>query len=108
MSSRKAKHPGRTHISIMEKEKFSDFRQIKPGTVRVLMQHSATVDNTKAMLGTITRTEAHPCRTHVDSESREDEKTLLADQGFRRGHATIHLPENFCTIDEIAKEVGWI
>lgn len=90
------------HISIMVKE-ILDFLQIKPGQTGF----DATLGyggHTKAMLEQL-QGQGHIHATDVDPAESAKTKKRLADQGFGEDMLTIHL-QNFCTIDEIAKEVG--
>ena len=75
----KGNTPAGMHISIMVKE-IIDFLDIKPG-------------------------QGHMFATDVDPIESEKTKKRLAEAGFGEDILTIKL-QNFCTIDEIAKEVG--
>ena len=98
----KGNTPAGMHISIMVKE-ILDFLQIKPGQTGF----DATLGyggHTKAMLEQL-QGQGHIHATDVDPAESAKTKKRLADQGFGEDMLTIHL-QNFCTIDEIAKEVG--
>ena len=90
------------HISIMVKE-ILDFLQIKPGETGF----DATLGyggHTKAMMECL-KGEGHMYATDVDPEESAKTKKRLAEQGFGEDILTVKL-QNFCTIDEIAEEVG--
>ncbi len=90
------------HISIMVKE-ILDFLEIKPGQTGF----DATLGyggHTKAMLECLNG-EGHIYATDVDHEEAAKTKKRLEEAGFGEDMLTIKL-QNFCTIDEIAKEVG--
>ena len=90
------------HISIMVKE-IIDFLEIKPGQVGF----DATLGyggHTKAMLECL-KGQGHMYATDVDPEESAKTRKRLAEQGFGEDILTIKL-QNFCTIDEIAEEVG--
>ena len=98
----KGNTPAGMHISIMVKE-ILDFLQIKPGQTGF----DATLGyggHTKAMLEQL-QGQGHIHATDVDPVESAKTKKRLAEQGFGEDMLTIHL-QNFCTIDEIAKEVG--
>ena len=99
---RKGSTPAGMHISIMVKE-IIDFLQIKPGQTGF----DATLGyggHTKAMLECL-KGQGHMYATDVDPIESAKTKKRLADAGFGEDILTIRL-QNFCTIDEIAKEVG--
>ena len=99
---RKGSTPAGMHISIMVRE-ISDFLQIKPGQNGV----DATLGyggHTKAMLECL-KGQGHMYATDVDPIESAKTKKRLADAGFGEDILTIRL-QNFCTIDEIAKEAG--
>lgn len=99
---RKGSTPAGMHISIMVKE-IIDFLQIKPGQTGF----DATLGyggHTKAMLECL-KGQGHMYATDVDPIESAKTKKRLADAGFGEDVLTIRL-QNFCTIDEIAKEVG--
>ena len=99
---RKGNTPAGMHISIMVKE-ILDFLEIKPGQVGF----DATLGyggHTKAMLQCL-QGEGHIYATDVDPEESAKTRKRLAEQGFGEDMLTVKL-QNFCTIDEIAKEVG--
>ena len=99
---RKGNTPAGMHISIMVKE-IIDFLQIKPGQTGF----DATLcygGHTKAMLECL-RGQGHMYATDVDPIESAKTKKRLADAGFGEDILTIRL-QNFCTIDEIAKEAG--
>ena len=90
------------HISIMVKE-IIDFLDIKPGQTGF----DATLGyggHTRAMLEKL-EGQGHMFATDVDPIESEKTKKRLAEAGFGEDILTIKL-QNFCTIDEIAKEVG--
>ena len=90
------------HISIMVQE-ILDFLKIQPGEVGF----DATLGyggHTKAMLKCL-EGKGHIYATDVDPEESAKTKKRLEEQGFGEDILTIRL-QNFCTIDEIAKEVG--
>ena len=98
----KGNTPAGMHISIMVKE-ILDFLQIKPGETGF----DATLGyggHTKAMLERL-EGQGHIYATDVDPEESAKTKKRLADLGFGEEILTVRL-QNFCTIDEIAKEVG--
>ena len=98
----KGNTPAGTHISIMVKE-ILDFLEIKPGQVGF----DATLGyggHTKAMLQCL-QGKGHVYATDVDHEEAAKTKKRLDELGFGEDILTIKL-QNFCTIDEIAKEVG--
>lgn len=98
----KGNTPAGMHISIMVNE-ILDFLKIQPGETGF----DATLGYggyTKAMLQCLNG-QGHIYATDVDPVESEKTKKRLADQGFGEGILTIRL-QNFCTIDEIAKEVG--
>ena len=97
----KGNTPAGMHISIMVKE-ILDFLQIKPGEIGF----DATLGyggHTKAMLERL-EGQGHIYATDVDPEESAKTKKRLADLGFGEEILTVRL-QNFCTIDEIAKEV---
>ena len=96
----KGNTPAGMHISIMVNE-ILDFLKIQPGEIGF----DATLGyggHTKAMLQ---QGQGHIYATDVDPVESAKTKKRLADQGFGEEILTIRL-QNFCTIDEIAKEVG--
>ena len=98
----KGNTPAGMHISIMVKE-ILDFLEIKPGQVGF----DATFGyggHTKAMLQCL-QGKGHVYATDVDHEEAAKTKKRLEELGFGEDILTIKL-QNFCTIDEIAKEVG--
>ena len=99
---RKGGTPAGMHISIMVNE-ILDFLKIQPGEIGF----DATLGyggHTKAMLQQL-QLQGHIYATDVDPVESAKTKKRLADQGFGEEILTIRL-QNFCTIDEIAKEVG--
>ena len=99
---RKGSTPAGMHISIMVRE-IIDFLQIKPGQTGF----DATLGyggHTKAMLECL-KGRGHMYATDVDPIESAKTKKRLADAGFGEDVLTIRL-QNFCTIDEIAKEAG--
>ena len=99
---RKGSTPAGMHISIMVRE-IIDFLQIKPGQTGF----DATLGyggHTKAMLECL-KGQGHMYATDVDPIESAKTKKRLADAGFGEDILTIRL-QNFCTIDEIAKEAG--
>ena len=98
----KGNTPAGMHISIMVNE-ILDFLKIQPGETGF----DATLGyggHTKAMLECL-KGEGHIYATDVDPEESAKTRKRLADQGFGEDILSICL-QNFCTIDEIAKEVG--
>ena len=98
----KGNTPAGMHISIMVNE-ILDFLKIQPGEIGF----DATLGyggHTKAMLQQL-QGQGHIYATDVDPVESAKTKKRLADQGFGEAILTIRL-QNFCTIDEIAKEVG--
>ena len=98
----KGNTPAGMHISIMVNE-ILDFLKIQPGEIGF----DATLGyggHTKAMLQQL-QLQGHIYATDVDPVESAKTKKRLADQGFGEEILTIRL-QNFCTIDEIAKEVG--
>lgn len=99
---RKGNTPAGMHISIMVKE-IIDFLNIQPGETGF----DATLGyggHTKAMLQCLNGS-GHIYATDVDSEESAKTRKRLEEQGFGADLLTVKL-QNFCTIDEIAKEVG--
>ncbi len=98
----KGNTPAGMHISIMVNE-ILDFLKIQPGEIGF----DATLGyggHTKALLQQL-QGQGHIYATDVDPVESAKTKKRLADQGFGEEILTIRL-QNFCTIDEIAKEVG--
>lgn len=98
----KGNTPAGMHISIMVNE-ILNFLKIQPGEIGF----DATLGyggHTKAMLQQL-QGQGHIYATDVDPVESAKTKKRLADQGFGEEILTIRL-QNFCTIDEIAKEVG--
>ncbi|MBC5684648.1 16S rRNA (cytosine(1402)-N(4))-methyltransferase RsmH [Ruminococcus hominis] len=98
----KGNTPAGMHISIMVQE-ILEFLKIQPGEIGF----DATLGyggHTKAMLQCLDG-KGHIYATDVDPEESAKTRKRLADQGFGEDILTIRL-QNFCTIDEIAKEVG--
>ena len=98
----KGNTPAGMHRSIMVQE-ILDFLKIQPGETGF----DATLGyggHTKAMLECL-KGEGHIYATDVDPEESAKTRKRLADQGFGEDILSIRL-QNFCTIDEIAKEVG--
>ena len=98
----KGNTPAGMHISIMVKE-ILDFLKIQPGETGF----DATLGyggHTKAMLEQL-QGRGHIYATDVDPEESAKTKKRLAEAGYGEEILTIKL-QNFCTIDEIAKEVG--
>lgn len=99
---RKGNTPAGMHISIMVKE-ILDFLQIQPGETGF----DATLGyggHTKAMLECL-HGEGYMYATDVDPEESAKTKKRLEELGYGEDILSIRL-QNFCTIDEIAKEVG--
>ena len=99
---RKGNTPAGMHISIMVPE-ILDFLQIQPGQTGF----DATLGyggHTRAML-TKLNGHGHIYATDVDPEESAKTRKRLADLGFGDDILTIRL-QNFCTIDEIAREAG--
>ena len=98
----KGNTPAGMHISIMVKE-ILDFLNIQPGEIGF----DATLGyggHTKAMLQCLNG-KGHIYATDVDPEESAKTKKRLAEQGFGEELLTVKL-QNFCTIDEMANEVG--
>ena len=98
----KGNTPAGMHRSIMVQE-ILDFLKIQPGETGF----DATLGyggHTKAMLECL-KGKGHIYATDVDPEESAKTRKRLADQGFGEDILSIRL-QNFCTIDEIAKEVG--
>lgn len=98
----KGNTPAGMHISIMVKE-ILDFLKIQPGETGF----DATLGyggHTKDMLDQL-QGRGHIYATDVDPEESAKTKKRLAEAGYGEEILTIKL-QNFCTIDEIAKEVG--
>ena len=98
----KGNTPAGMHISIMVNE-ILDFLKIQPGETGF----DATLGyggHTKAMLECL-KGQGHIYATDVDPEESAKTRKRLSDQGFGEDILSIRL-QNFCTIDEIAKEVG--
>ena len=98
----KKKTKTKKHKNIMVNE-ILDFLKIQPGETGF----DATLGyggHTKAMLECL-KGKGHIYATDVDPEESAKTRKRLADQGFGEDILSIRL-QNFCTIDEIAKEVG--
>ena len=98
----KGNTPAGMHRSIMVKE-ILDFLKIQPGETGF----DATLGyggHTKAMMECL-QGQGHMYATDVDPEESAKTRKRLADQGFGEEILTVKL-QNFCTIDEIAKEAG--
>ena len=98
----KGNTPAGMHISIMVQE-ILDFLKIQPGEIGF----DATLGyggHTKAMLQCL-EGKGHIYATDVDPEESAKTKKRLAEMGFGEDLLTVRL-QNFCTIDEIAREVG--
>ena len=98
----KGNTPAGMHRSIMVKE-ILDFLKIQPGETGF----DATLGyggHTKAMMECL-QGQGHMYATDVDPEESVKTRKRLADQGFGEEILTVKL-QNFCTIDEIAKEAG--
>ena len=96
----KGNTPAGMHISIMVNE-ILDFLKIQPGETGF----DATLGyggHTKAMMECL---QGHMYATDVDPEESAKTRKRLAEQGFGEDILTVKL-QNFCTIDEIAKEAG--
>ncbi len=99
---RKGNTPAGMHISIMVEE-ILDYLKIQPGEIGF----DATLGyggHTKAMLGCLDG-QGHIYATDVDPEESAKTKERLEALGYGEDILSIRL-QNFCTIDEIAKEVG--
>ena len=99
---RKGNTPAGMHLSIMVQE-ILHFLQIQPGQTGF----DATLGyggHTKAMLACL-EGRGHIYATDVDPEESAKTKKRLLEQGYGEEILTIKL-QNFCTIDEIAKEAG--
>ena len=99
---RKGNTPAGMPISIMVQE-ILDFLQCVPGE----LGFDATLGyggHTRAMLECL-KGQGHIWATDVDPEESAKTKKRLEDLGFGEDLLTVRL-QNFCTIDEIAKEVG--
>ena len=98
----KGNTPAGMHISIMVNE-ILDFLKIQPGETGF----DATLGyggHTKAMLERL-KGEGHMYATDVDPEESAKTKKRLEELGYGEDILSVRL-QNFCTIDEIAKEVG--
>lgn len=98
----KGNTPAGMHRSIMVQE-ILDFLKIQPGETGF----DATLGyggHTKAMMECL-RGKGHMYATDVDPEESAKTRKRLADLGFGEDILTIKL-QNFCTIDEIAREAG--
>ena len=98
----KGSTPAGMHISIMVKE-ILDFLQIKPGQTGF----DATLGyggHTREMLECL-KGQGHIYATDVDPIESVKTKKRLEEAGFHEDILTIKL-QNFCTIDEIAREAG--
>ena len=99
---KKGNTPAGMHISIMVNE-ILDFLKIQPGETGF----DATLGyggHTKAMLQCL-KGQGHIYATDVDPEESARTRKRLEEAGFGEDILTIRL-QNFCTIDEIAKEAG--
>ena len=67
--------------------------------------NNVSIDDTDVFLLERLKGEGHIYATDVDPEESAKTRKRLADQGFGEDILSIRL-QNFCTIDEIAKEVG--
>ena len=97
---KKGNTPAGMHISIMVNE-ILDFLKIQPGETGF----DATLGyggHTKAMLQCL-KGQGHIYATDVDPEESARTRKRLEEAGFGEDILTIRL-QNFCTIDEIAKE----
>ena len=98
----KGNTPAGMHRSIMVQE-ILDFLKIQPGETGF----DATLGyggHTKAMLEQL-QGRGHIYATDVDPEESAKTRKRLAEAGYEEDILTIKL-QNFCTIDEIAKEAG--
>ena len=98
----KGNTPAGTHVSIMVQE-ILDVLSIKPGEIGF----DATLGyggHTRAMLECL-QGQGHIYATDVDSEESAKTRERLQKLGFGEELLTVRL-QNFCTIDEIAKEAG--
>lgn len=98
----KGNTPAGMHISIMVNE-ILDFLDIQPGQIGF----DATLGyggHTKAMLEKL-QGNGHIYATDVDPVESQKTKKRLEEQGYGEDILSIRL-QNFCTIDEIAKETG--
>ncbi len=98
----KGNTPAGMHISIMVQE-ILDFLQIQPGQVGF----DATLGyggHTKVMLACL-KGQGHMYATDVDPEESAKTRKRLEEAGYGEDMLSIRL-QNFCTIDEIAKEAG--
>lgn len=98
----KGNTPAGMHISIMVNE-ILDFLDIQPGQIGF----DATLGyggHTRAMLEKL-QGNGHIYATDVDPVESQKTKKRLEDQGYGEDILSIRL-QNFCTIDEIAKETG--
>lgn len=98
----KGNTPAGMHISIMVNE-ILDFLKIQPGETGF----DATLGyggHTKAMMECL-QGKGHMYATDVDPEESAKTRKRLAELGFGEDILTVKL-QNFCTIDEIAKEAG--
>ena len=98
----KGNTPAGMHISIMVQE-ILDFLKSQPGEIGF----DATLGyggHTKAMLQCL-EGKGHIYARDVDHEESAKTKKRLAELGFGDDLLTVRL-QNFCTIDEIAREVG--
>ena len=98
----KGNTPAGMHISIMVNE-ILDFLKIQPGETGF----DATLGyggHTNAMMECLPGA-GHMYATDVDPEESAKTRKRLAEQGFGEDILTVKL-QNFCTIDEIAKEAG--
>ena len=98
----KGNTPAGMHISIMVNE-ILDFLDIQPGQIGF----DATLGyggHTRAMLEKL-QGNGHIYATDVDPVESQKTKKRLEEQGYGEDILSIRL-QNFCTIDEIAKEAG--
>lgn len=98
---RKGNTPAGMHLSIMVQEilDFLRFSRGRPGLMRHFVRRAH-----KAMLACL-EGRGHIYATDVDPEESAKTKKRLLEQGYGEEILTIKL-QNFCTIDEIAKEAG--
>ena len=99
---RKGSTPAGMHISICVQE-ILDFLQIRPGQTGLdatLGYGGHSTEMLKCLEG-----RGHIYATDVDPVESAKTKMRLAEQGFGEDILSVRL-QNFCTIDEIAKEAG--
>ena len=111
--SEEKQHKRRVHYSGKYPKKFEEkYKELNPEKYKDTIEHVISKGNTPAGMHIsimvkeiIDFLDIKPFATDVDPIESEKTKKRLAEAGFGEDILTIKL-QNFCTIDEIAKEVG--